>query len=82
MLKVQKELVSLKHKSNEHELKAMQEGKISVLEKQIRVLRMTCLKTRTECDKQEKVISELRNKKGELEDDRKFLDFEIRDCRQ
>ena len=51
MLKVQKELVSLKQKSNEQELKAMQEGKISVLEKQIRELRMTCLKTRTECDK-------------------------------
>lgn len=82
MLKVQKELVSLKQKANEDELKAMQEGKIQVLEKQIRDVRLNCIRTRTECDKQEKVISELRQKKSELEDDRKFLDFEIRDCRQ
>ena len=38
--------------------------------------------TRAECDRQEKVIAELKQKKSELEDDRRFLDFEIRDCRQ
>lgn len=39
------------------------------------------MKLRGDCDKQEKVITELRERKMELEDDRRFLDFEIRDCR-
>jgi hypothetical protein len=36
---------------------------------------------RAECDKQEKVITVLKERKMELEDDRRFLDLEIRDCR-
>lgn len=82
MLKVQKELVSLKQKANESELKAQQEAKLNSLEQKIRDLRTECIKMRLECDKQEKVIGELTEKKKELEDDRRFLDFEIRDCRQ
>ena len=82
MLKVQKELVSLKQKANEEELKSLQESKLKDLEQQIRDLRVECMMIRGECDKQEKIIGELKNKKMELEDDRRFLDFEIRDCRQ
>jgi phage shock protein A len=55
---------------------------LNALEQQIRDCRTNCIKIRVECDKQEKVISELTEKKKELEDDRRFLDFEIRDCRQ
>ena len=60
----------------------MQESKLKALEQQIRDLRVGCMNIRGQCDKQEKVIGELKNKKMELEDDRRFLDFEIRDCRQ
>lgn len=81
MLKVQKELVSLKQQSNEEELKAKQELKLALLEKQIRDIRSQCMTIRAECDKQEKVIGVLRERKMELEDDRRFLDLEIRDCR-
>jgi DNA repair exonuclease SbcCD ATPase subunit len=92
MLKVQKELVGLKQKANEQELKEQQEAKISGLEHKIRELRTDCIKLSDECDKQSKVIGkvaqfmppvvELKEKKKELEDDRRFLDFEIRDCRE
>ena len=81
MLKVQKELVALKQKANEEELKSLQEAKLKALEQQIRDIRVGCMKIRGECDKQEKVIGELKERKMELDDDRKFLDFEIRDCR-
>jgi Icc-related predicted phosphoesterase len=73
--------VGLKQKANEEELKSLQESKLKSLEQQIRVLRVECMKIRGHCDNQEKVIFELKNKKMELEDDRRFLDFEIRDCR-
>jgi hypothetical protein len=56
MLKVQKELVSLKQKANEQELKEQQEAKISNLEHKIRELRTDCIKLSDECDKQAKVI--------------------------
>lgn len=82
MLKVQKELVALKQKANEEELKALQESKLKALEQQIRDIRVGCMLIRGECDKQENVIVELKERKMELEDDRRFLDFEIRDCRQ
>lgn len=82
MLKVQKELVSLKQQANESELKAAQEQKLTALEQQIRDLRAECIRIRVECDKQDKVVVELEAKRKELEDDRRFLDFEIRDCRQ
>ena len=81
MLKVQKELVALKQKANEEELKSLQEAKLKALEQQIRDIRVGCMKIRGECDKQEKVIGELKERKMELDDDRRFLDFEIRDCR-
>lgn len=60
MLKVQKELVSLKQQANEQELKSQQEQKLNALEQQIRDLRGECIKIRLECDKQEKVISKLK----------------------
>ena len=55
---------------------------MSAMESQITSMRVDCIRFTLECDKQTKVISELREKKKELDDDRKFLDFEIRDCRQ
>ena len=39
MLKVQKDLIALKQKSNEEELKTQQEGKLAILDKQIQEIR-------------------------------------------
>jgi DNA repair photolyase len=57
MLKVQKDLLALKKKSNEEELKTQQEAKLSTLDKQIREIREECMNTRGFCDEQEKTIS-------------------------
>ena len=50
MLKVQKDLVALKQKSNEEELKTEQEGKLANLDKQIQAIRQDCMQTRAFCD--------------------------------
>ena len=81
MLQVQKDLVALKQKSNEDELKTQQEAKLAALDKQIQEIRLNCMKTRAFCDEQENTIAQLKEQKMELDDDRRFLDFEIRDCR-
>jgi hypothetical protein len=57
MLKVQKELVSLKQKANEQELKDQQEARLSALEHEIRDMRTDCIRLSDECDRQAKVIS-------------------------
>jgi chromosome segregation ATPase len=51
------------------------------LDKEIKEIREQCMKVRAACDEQEKTIGGLKETKMELEDDRRFLDFEIRDCR-
>eukprot|EP00347_Sterkiella_histriomuscorum_P008339 403345473 len=81
MLKVQKELVALKQKANENELKNQQESRINELEKQTQMFREQCMKLRNKCDAQDKTLDNLKNSIDELEDDRKFLDYEIRDSR-
>jgi hypothetical protein len=50
MLQVQKDLVDLKQKSNEDELKTQQEAKLAALDKQIQEIRLNCMKTRAFCD--------------------------------
>ncbi|CDW88794.1 UNKNOWN [Stylonychia lemnae] len=81
MLKVQKELVTMKQKANENELKTQQESRINDLEKETNKYRSLCVQLRQKCDQQEKRLEQLRQFIDELEDDRKFLDYEIRDSR-
>lgn len=56
MIKVQKELLYLKRKANEKELKLQQDDKILSLEQQLAFIREETMKAREEIDNQEVLI--------------------------
>jgi hypothetical protein len=82
MLKVQDELMLLKKKAGETELKAIQDAKLNELEGELRAIQQQCMDSRKECDMQEKVIKKLAFEKQIMIDEEKFLDFEIRDGKE
>ena len=82
MLKVQNELMQLKKKANETELKTLQDSKLAELDKEQHRFQMECMEVRKYCDEQEKKIKQLEFKKNILMDDQEFLDFELRDGKE
>lgn len=82
MLKVQNELMALKKKAGETELKAIQDAKLNELEGQLRAIQQQCMESRKECDVQERAIKTLAFEKQVMIDEEKFLDFEIRDGKE
>jgi Fe2+ transport system protein B len=82
MLKVQNELMQLKKKANETELKSLQDSKLAELEKEQHRFQMECMDLRRHCDDQEKQIKKLSFRKSVLMEDQEFLDFELRDGKE
>ena len=82
MLKVQNELMQLKKKANDSELKSLQESKLAELDKEQHRFQMECMEVRKYCDDQEILIKKLDFKKQILLDDQDFLDFELRDGKE
>jgi hypothetical protein len=82
MLKVQTELMQLKKKANETELKTLQDAKLAELNKEMHRFQVDCMEVRKYCDGQEEKVKELEFQKGILEEDQEFLDFELRDGRE
>lgn len=82
MLKVQTELMQLKKKANETELKTLQDAKLAELNKEMHRFQVDCMEVRRYCDDQEKKVKALDFQKGILEEDQEFLDFELRDGRE
>ena len=82
MLKVQNELMLLKKKAGETELKAIQDAKLAQLEGRLREIQNHCMVKRRECDIKEKIIKKLQFQKQLMMDDAKFLDFQIRDGKE
>ena len=82
MLKVQTELMQLKKKANETELKTLQDAKLAELNKEMHRFQVDCMEVRRYCDEQEKKVKALDFQKGILEEDQEFLDFELRDGRE
>ena len=59
MLKVQNELLTLKKKANETELKGMQDSKLAELEKEVHTVQNECMEIRKYCDDIEKKVKSL-----------------------
>jgi len=59
MLKVQNELLNLKKKANETELKGMQDSKLAELEKEVHTVQSECMEIRKYCDESENKIKNL-----------------------
>ena len=66
MLKVQNELMQLKKKANETELKSLQDSKLAELEKEIHKYQNECLDIRKHCDKLTSEIKAATQKKDIL----------------
>ena len=82
MLTVQNELMNLKKKANETELKTLQDQKLAELDKEQHRFQMECMEVRKYCDEQEGSIKKLDFKKSILLDEQDFLDFELRDGKE
>jgi chromosome segregation ATPase len=82
MLKVQNELMLLKKKAGETELKAIQDSKLAELDLQVRAIQSQCMESRRECDDQESRIKKLNFEKQIRIDEAKFLDYELRDGKE
>lgn len=59
MLKVQTELMQLKKKANETELKTLQDAKLAELNKEMHRFQVDCMEVRKYCDGQEEKVKEL-----------------------
>jgi hypothetical protein len=81
MIEVQKELLHLKRKANEKELKLQQDDKILSLEQELAWIREETMKAREEIDNQEVLIGDLKLENQELEDDAKFLKDQLKECK-
>ena len=82
MLKVQNELMELKKKASETELKAIQDSKLAELEKELRIMQEKCMLNRKFCDAQEAKIKKLNFEKSIKIDESEFLDYELRDGKE
>lgn len=77
MLKVQKELVFLKNKANEHEFRLKKDERIMNLEKSLEWFRDEALKLGKNCQTLRKDIEKWKAKAENLEDDKSFLEKQI-----
>ena len=75
MLKVQNELMNLRKKASEQELKAVQDNKLADLDKKAQIIQDQCMDYRKHCDEQETLIKKLNFEKQIMIDDSEFLDF-------
>lgn len=82
MLKVQSELMQLKKKANDTELKTLQDSKLAELDKEQHRFQRECMEVRKHCDDQEKNIKKQEFKLRILSEDQEFLDFELRDGKE
>lgn len=86
MLKVQKELLFLKKKANDQELKLRKDERINTLEGSLHWFRQEALKLGTTCESQKKEIGiehtlnvdKWKAKSESLEEDRNFLEQQIK----
>jgi chromosome segregation ATPase len=81
MIEVQKELLDLKRKANEKELKLQQDDKILSLEQELAWIREETMKAREEIDNQDVLVTDLKQVKEELHDDSKFLKDQLKECK-
>ena len=81
MLKVQNELVQLKRRANESELKTLQDSKLAQLEKELHKYQDECMEIRKTCDVQEVEIKKISFTKNILIEHQEFLDYELMDCK-
>jgi chromosome segregation ATPase len=81
MIEVQEELLFLKRKANEKELKLQQDDKILSLEQELAWIREETMKSREEIDNQELLISDLKQENQELQDDARFLKDQLQECK-
>lgn len=81
MLKVQNELVQLKRRANESELKTLQDSKLADLEKELHKYQDECMEIRKTCDVQEVEIKKINFTKTILIEHQEFLDYELMDCK-
>lgn len=81
MIEVQKELLDLKRKANEKELKLQQDDKILSLEQELAWIREETMKAREELDNQEVLVADLKQEQMELTDDSKFLKDQLKECK-
>lgn len=79
MIEVQKELLQLKQKANEKELKLQQDDKILSLEQELAWVREETMKMREEIDNQEALLTDIKLENEELEDDAKFLKHQLKE---
>ena len=79
MIEVQKELLTLKQKANEKELKLQQDDKILSLEQELAWIREETMKLREEIDNQEALLIDVKLENQELEDDAKFLKDQLKE---
>ena len=82
MLKVQSELIQLKKKANETELKTLQDNKLAELDKEQQRFQNECMEARKYCDEQEDKVKKLDFHKDILVKDQDFLEFELRDGKE